>query len=199
MVSRDTFPKRPPHWKEVCGPDMTPDQWKAYVFLMGYDRKVGTGVRETMLLQFAPLPGAKKPLYVRRKREIGFVEVSYLSGENEALGREALIRVLRKPLPDFLQAALISLFARHPINGARHDSRKLVFRFRSKHPRESSRDRAIAHFIQLRIKKAPPHEKKMLKPYVKDAKGVFGMSEKAIYEAWARDKKRHPRFHSPEQ
>jgi hypothetical protein len=189
-MTQDPFPRKPSYWKEQWGVDVTPNEWKAFVFLMGYDKQVKIGAHHTCLIELAPkLPGGK-PSYVRRKREIGFVEVSYLKGENEALGRQALIRVLKKPLKRPLQVALISLFAED-------DPRKLVFRFRSKHPRETSKDRAIAHFIQQRIEKAPPHEKKTLKPHVTDAKAIFGGTEKAIYEALARDKKRYPQFHLP--
>jgi hypothetical protein len=193
-ITRDPFPKKPPYWKELWGVDITPDEWKAFVFLAGYDRWVGTGVSQTRLIGLVPPPGGK-PSYVRRKREIGFVKVSYLSGENEALGREALIRVLKKPLKRPLQVALIGLFAQDEYQPT--ETRKLVFRFRSKHARETTKDRAIADFIQQRIEKAPPHEKKMLKPHIKDAKGIFGGTEKAIYEALARDKKRHPQLHLP--
>jgi hypothetical protein len=118
-ITRDPFPKKPPYWKELWGVDITPDEWKAFVFLAGYDRWVGTGVSQTRLIGLVPPPGGK-PSYVRRKREIGFVKVSYLSGENEALGREALIRVLKKPLKRPLQVALIGLFAQDEYSRQRH-------------------------------------------------------------------------------
>src|SRR5260370_695266 len=83
-MTRDPFPRKPSYWKEQWGVDVTPDEWKAFVFLMGYDRWVGTGISQVRLIELAPPPGGK-PSYVRRTREIGFVKVSYLSGENEAL------------------------------------------------------------------------------------------------------------------
>jgi len=212
VMTRDTFPKKPIYATELLGVDPHTSRVEGICFLMGYDRWVGTGAYESPI-ELPPecteelymgqnLPGSKPSNVLRRKREIGFVEILYLSGKNEALGREALIRVLKKPLRPFLQRALISLFTQDgqtALDRERPDSRKLVFGFRSKHPRETSKDRAIADFIQRRRENAPPHEKKMLKPHIKDAMGVFGATEKAIYQAWNRDKKRHPQFHFPEQ
>jgi hypothetical protein len=105
-VNEDTFPKKPPWWKDKLFKDRSPDltrargdEYRAYVFLAGYDKLI------------TPLSNVE-PSYVSRKCPIAFAEYSYLKGKNEALGRDSLIRVLRrkKPLPDFLCHALAYLF-----------------------------------------------------------------------------------------
>jgi hypothetical protein len=189
VVSEDIFPKKPPWWKELLNdwyPNLTKargDEYRAYVFLAGYDKLI------------TPLSDVE-PSYGLKKCPIVFAEYSYLKGKSEALGRESLIRVLRrkKPLPDFLCDALADLF-----DPDSRDERKLVIKFRSKNRRDAaSKHRAIAFFIQERLERVTsPRDKKLrFKSFVDEAAEVFHMTKKQIYEAWIQDKKRHPQYHS---
>lgn len=176
-MTQDTFPKKPFYWKDLPGDEAkaTRDEWMASAFLEGYDKLV------------TPLPGVE-PSYSLKKCPIAFAEYSYLEGENEALARDAWIRVLQseKPLPRFLRNALVRLFSQRPV----HEDRELVFNFRSNHWRDSQpKDRAIADFIEQETRKGK-------KPSAKKVMKVFGLkSRQAIVDALKRDKERNPEFY----
>src|SRR5262249_23252440 len=67
--------------------------------------------------------------------------------------------------------------------------RKLEFRFRGKKSTNPARDRAIAWFVQKRVK----YDGRKINDVVEnDAALHFELSREAVYAALARDKKRYP-------
>jgi len=115
-----------------------------------------------------------------------FLDVSYLTGANEKLGREMLTRVLmsKKGPPAYLLRVLAELFAPESEN-----PRTLQFKFRKKKRSNPERDRAIASFVQDKMKRSG---RKINDVVENEAAPYFELSRDAVYAVLARDKKRHP-------
>ena len=110
----------------------------------------------------------------------------YLTGAHEKLGLKMLARVLRskKGPPRELLKELADLFDPESEN-----PRKLVFKFRSRKGPNPGRDRAIAWFVQKRVK----YDGRKINDVVEsDAAPHFELSREAVYAALARDRKRYP-------
>jgi hypothetical protein len=174
------FPKKWPYIKELCG-DLTNDEWMAHCFLFGYDQPISA---KGKLIDLDP----------EICRGSIYVKATFLRGETETQGRNALVRLLRshleakKPLPDLVMEDLTELFE--------NKWRKLSLKSLSKNQSSNvipQKDRAIAYFIQHRLSK-PPRRKEM-ENAVSDAMVEFGISRNQIFTAWRRDKLRYPQFH----
>jgi hypothetical protein len=173
-VNEDTVEllKQAPHEYEVSSTrpyatrPMTDDECEAfaYYFLKGGDRQIE-----------------------------GRIARRWPKGENEALGREALIRILasEKPFPESLRQAFIDL-----LDLGNNEPRKFVFKFRSQNwPRNMGQDTDIASYIAWHLqnqKMINPKRKPLLKLAFDDARRVFGLKNRTIFHAWARHKERHP-------
>jgi hypothetical protein len=131
----DSFPKQRPVYQQLYG-KLTDDEWAAHCFLAGYDQLFSA---EGHPISRDPGPGGYT-----------YVQPSVLKGDDEAFGREAWIRVLERTLKTkrlfalVLLKDLIGLFGQSD----EYDDRKLIFKFRSREPRESTKARAVAYFIE---------------------------------------------------
>jgi hypothetical protein len=115
-----------------------------------------------------------------------FIGVRYLTGAHERLGRKMLAQVLRSkkgPPREFLND-LADFFDPESEN-----PRKLIFRNRGRGHGNAPRDRAIASFVQKRVKYDGRKQNDVVE---KEATRHFGLSREAVYRALARDKKRFP-------
>ena len=110
--------------------------------------------------------------------------------EDETWGRIALVDLLasKKPLADFIRQALINLLTEvaEPTFGPY----QLILAPRSKRSISVTKDGEIAHFAQLEARKERKFELA-----VRNTADHFDLSEKAVWDALARDKERHPEFH----
>lgn len=179
----DSFPKQWPVYQQLYG-KLTDDEWAAHCFLAGYDQHFSA---------------KGDPINYSPDLDPIFVRVSYLSGELESFGREALIRVLERALKTerlfalVLLKDLIGLFGQNDPT----EERKLIFRFRSRKPHFSAKPRAIANYIQKLMVAGEKWDNA-----VKEAREVFGRNGRrtarsTITDAWAWDKKQFPELHRP--
>jgi hypothetical protein len=124
--------------------------------------------------------------YTREFWAWGFLEHD-LAEEQDGVGRLALIQLLasKKPLAGHIRQALINNLT----EAAEFSPRKLIFARRSKASISATKDRAIAHFAQRKAKT------KDWKTVITDTAKAFDLSERAVWDALARDKKRHPELH----
>jgi hypothetical protein len=142
----------------------------------------------------------------------GFVfrgKISFLRGEREVEGREALVRVLAngRPLPTFLQHDLAALFSdaiklkavQLPPGSKNYEpnecyliqeQRKLVFKHRSRNSRDITiKNQDLALFIKAETRRNGK------KPSAKKIMNIFGYkSRQAIDDALKRHKQRWPEF-----
>jgi hypothetical protein len=166
----DSFPKQWPVYQQLYG-KLTDDEWAAHCYLAGYDQRFSA--------KGDPLPINYDP----ENLDPAFVRVSYLSGELESFGREAWIRVLertlktKRPFALVLLKDLIGLFGQND----EHEDRKLIFK-RSRKPRESTKARAVAYFIdKLKQSGATPQEieNKVMEVWgYKDARSIKKVRQK---------------------
>jgi hypothetical protein len=110
-----------------------------------------------------------------------------LPEKQEAVGRLALIELLasKKPMPALVRQALIDNLT----EAAEFSPHQLIFAPRSKASISATKDRKIAHFAEEEART------KDWKNVIKDTAKAFGMSERAVWDALARDRKRHPERH----
>jgi hypothetical protein len=175
----DSFPKQWPVYQQLYGKrriKLTDDEWAAHCFLAGYDQRFSA--------KGDPLPINYDP----ENLDPAFVRVSHLKGELESFGREALIRVLERAQERALKTKrfadlllLKDLFALF-LQSDEYASRKLIFRFRSRKPRESTKARAVAYFIEkLKHSGATPQEieNKVMEVWgYKDARSIKKVRQK---------------------
>jgi hypothetical protein len=178
----DSFPKQWPVYEELYG-KLTDDEWAAHCFLAGYDQQfsaTGNSIARDPYTYLEPL----------------FVRVSFLRGELEAFGREALLRVLRgtEPLSILLRRDLADLFDQTD----KTEERKVLVKFRSRvRNRDStSKPRAIANFIQEKMRageKWPEAVELARKEFGKNGRCA---ARSTITTAWAADRKQYPKYHA---
>jgi hypothetical protein len=123
----------------------------------------------------------------------GQLTKKWLKGEHEALGREALIRILasEKPVPDFVRQGFVNV-----LDLGNREPRELVFKFRSQNWRHYIRqDADVASYIEWHLqyqKMTNPNQKPLLKVAFDDARRVSGLKDRTIFHAWAAHRKQRP-------
>jgi hypothetical protein len=129
--------------------------------------------------------------YSRTFWALSFLDQAVDDEKQVAVGRQALMELLasKKPLPVIIRQRLINNLT----EVAEFSPRQLIFARRSKASISATRDAKIAHFAEDEART------KDWKNVIKDTAKTFGMSERAVWDALARDRKRHPERHRHRQ
>jgi hypothetical protein len=154
----------------------TDDEWAAHCFLAGYEQQFSPDGR--------PI---NRDLSISHDDDPGYVRVVYLTGKNEAFGREALVRILeepKKPLANHLLLTdLAGLFA---LDSPEERTLKFQRRSRSRPEGISSKDFAVEHFIEKQKRRGLT-----LTEAIKKAQDIFGYQDpRSIKKVLQRQKRR---------
>lgn len=205
----NSFPKKPAYLDAHFGEEITPPVWAAHCFLAGYDKTIP--ISETLDEDVCRIADSDAriardwfPPHLRDQhsdpfeRRLVYVEKTYLEGEQETLGRTALIHVLAdcwetgKLLPGILIRDLIGLFA----ESCEFEDREVIFKSRFRNWRRTTKPRAIAAFYERKRAQGETH-----KGAISLARITFGtknqpLAESTITSALAAE---YPELYSPKK
>jgi hypothetical protein len=208
----DSFPKKPAYLDAHFGEEITPPVWAAHCLLAGYDKTIPVSdspdtdacrlaASDTHLARDWLPPHLREEHSDPFEGRLVYVEKSYLEGEQETLGRAALIHVLAdcwetgKLLPGILMRDFIGLFTEK----CEFEDRKVIFKSRSQNWRRTTKPRAIAAFYERKRAQGETH-----KGAIWLARIAFGTKNRplalsTITAALAADKQQNPELYTPKK
>jgi hypothetical protein len=167
----DSFPKQWPSFERFLG-KLTNDEWAAHCYLAGYGQQ---------------FPQQGHPINCDPANSDGYSKIRYLTGKHKSFGREAFIRCLtdkERRLNFILRWDLANLFTEcHEFA-----PRKIIILRRSRKRHESSKNRAVAKFVEEAMQKAN-YKRGARAEAIKKATERFGYAEtRQVEKTLERDK-----------